>query len=151
MAVDHKELEALLGSLEAAEKEMVEHKKKVARNLAARLLRDTVKNTPVGIYPADTGKVGGTLRRGWQTSETKEESGGITIDMFNPTEYASYVEYGHRQEVGRYVPALGKRLKSPWVEGRFMMTNAERRLAVHAQAITDSMTQAWLEGLRNGR
>ena len=27
-------------------------------------------------------------------------------------EYASYVEYGHRQEPGRYVPALGKRLKN---------------------------------------
>jgi hypothetical protein len=32
------------------------------------------------------------------------------------------VEYGHRQRPGRYVPALGKRLKASWVKGRFMLT-----------------------------
>ena len=30
-------------------------------------------------------------------------------------EYAPYVEYGHKQEVGRYVPAIGKRLVKPHV------------------------------------
>ena len=38
--------------------------------------------------------------------------------------YAVYVEFGHRQTPGRYVPALGKRLKKSWVTGRFMLTKA---------------------------
>lgn len=33
-------------------------------------------------------------------------------------EYAIPVEVGHMQEVGRYVPAIGKRLVSPHVEGK---------------------------------
>ena len=37
-------------------------------------------------------------------------------------EYASYVELGHKQQVGRYVSAIGKRLKQPWVRGYFMAT-----------------------------
>ena len=30
--------------------------------------------------------------------------------------YAPFVELGHHQEVGRYVPAIGKRLVKDWVE-----------------------------------
>ncbi len=29
--------------------------------------------------------------------------------------YASFVEYGHKQTPGRYIPAIGKRLINPWV------------------------------------
>jgi len=32
-------------------------------------------------------------------------------------EYAPYVEFGHRQEPGRYVPAIGKRLVASYVDG----------------------------------
>ena len=36
-----------------------------AKELAARLLARVIKETPVGNYPKETGKKGGTLRRGW--------------------------------------------------------------------------------------
>ena len=36
-----------------------------AKELAARLLRKAIKRTPAGQYPPGSGKVGGTLRRGW--------------------------------------------------------------------------------------
>lgn len=32
--------------------------------------------------------------------------------------YAPYVEFGHLQEVGRYVPAIGKRLVKPMVDAK---------------------------------
>jgi len=35
-----------------------------------------------------------------------------------------HVEYGHRQKVGRYVPAIGKKLVAPFVRGRFMLRKA---------------------------
>jgi len=35
--------------------------------------------------------------------------------------YAVYVETGHTQQPGRYVPALGKRLVASWVEGKWYM------------------------------
>ena len=43
---------------------------------------------------------GGLLRRSWQA--TKAQGGGrrYSAKVFNPIEYASFVEYGHRQHVG---------------------------------------------------
>ena len=57
-----------------------------------------------------------------QKATTANVGDDLTVVISNPMEYASWVEYGHKQEVGRYVPALGKRLKNPWVEGRYMLT-----------------------------
>ena len=37
----------------------------VSKELAARLLALVIPRTPVGDYPNETGKKGGTLRRGW--------------------------------------------------------------------------------------
>lgn len=45
-----------------------------------------------------------------------------TIEVTNPVEYAPYVEFGHCQTPGRFVPALGKQLKAAWVNGQFMLT-----------------------------
>lgn len=48
------------------------------------------KKTPV----AKVG--GGTLRRNWQASGTKYFGNTFMVDIYNNTEYAAYVEYGHR-------------------------------------------------------
>ena len=118
------------------------------KELAARLYAMVVKATPVGDYDIyvevtakrdsknhkkgdkymkaiSTGKTGGTLRRGWTIGPIIKEGNTFKVEIINPVEYASYVEYGHRQEPGRYVPALGKKLKKEWVEGRFMMTKSK--------------------------
>jgi len=34
--------------------------------------------------------------------------------------YAAPIEYGHKQQVGRFVPAIGARLVAPFVEARHM-------------------------------
>ncbi len=47
--------------------------------------------------------------------------GYYIASVINPMEYASYVENGHRQTPGLYVPVLGKRLKRNFVEGQHMM------------------------------
>lgn len=39
-------------------------------------------------------------------------------------EYAPHVEYGHRQTPGRFVPAIGKRLKARFVQGRYYLKAA---------------------------
>ena len=53
-------------------------------------------------------------------------------------EYASYVEFGHRQESGRFVPAIGKRLKEGWVEGKFMLTISEQEIERDAPKILEN-------------
>ena len=81
------------------------------------------------------GYQGGKLRRSWTVGEIQKEGDLYKVEVINPTSYSSYVEYGHRQKPGRYVPALGKRLKNGWVRGRFMMTISEEELKAQAPAI----------------
>lgn len=109
---------------------------------------------------------GGTLRRGW-TANTEaeaesgssqnptayaasipvENSGGTyKITITNPVHYASYVENGHRQQPGRFVPAIGKRLKKNWVEGQFMMKNSETEVQAELPAVLQRRLNNYLKG-----
>lgn len=53
----------------------------------------------------------GTLRG----SVTHKPADDTTMAVGTNVEYAPYVELGHHQQPGRYVPKLGKRLKKSWV------------------------------------
>lgn len=92
------------------------------------------------------GYVGGNLRRSWQIGNIVRKDGGWEVEVFNTAEYASYVEYGHRQQPGRYVPALGKRLKASWGRGHFMMTISEMELRAQAPSILEKQVRAFFEG-----
>lgn len=108
-----------------------------AKELAARLLAKVIKRTPVGKYPKSVGKKGGTLRRGWTTGQNAKSYadslnvnhyGGVyVIEIVNPVEYASYVEFGHRT-----------RNHSGWVEGKFMLIISEQEIQASAPAILES-------------
>lgn len=114
-----------------------------ARELAARLLAKVVKRTPVGQYPSGSGKVGGTLRRGWtagksasayvQTLKISKSGKDYVIEITNPVEYASYVEFGHRT-----------RNHKGWVEGKFMMTISEQEIQSSAPQILENKIQKML-------
>ena len=118
-----------------------------AKELAARLLRIVVKRTPVGEYPKSTGKKGGTLRRGWtgqKRSSAKGYADSLTVHHFgdtyvieivNPVEYASYVEYGHRTANHK-----------GWVKGKFMMTISEQELEKIAPRVLENKIKKYLGG-----
>ena len=42
----------------------------------------------------------------------------VTLLVGTNVEYAPYVELGHRQQPGRFVPKIKKRLKRSWVPGK---------------------------------
>lgn len=129
-----------------------------AKELAARLLRMVVKRTPVGDYSdtydlEDDGehkflvmsdKQGGTLRRGWTVGEVRKEGNNYVVEVFNDIDYSSYVEFGHRQKAGRYVPAIGKKLKKSWVKGHFMMTISEQKLEKIAPGVLERKIKKYL-------
>ncbi|MDO4327002.1 MAG: HK97 gp10 family phage protein [bacterium] len=106
-----------------------------------------------------SGYQGGNLRRSWTVGEIQKEGSLYKVEVINDassnnstlvgnnSSYASYVEFGHRQKPGRYVPALGKRLKSGWVPGQFMMTISEEELKAQAPAILRKKIE---EKLREG-
>lgn len=70
----------------------------------------------------------GDLRRSWTLDPPNKAGKAIEMELSNPLEYAEYIEYGHRQEVGRFVPAIGKRLKTPYVQGYYMLRDGTARL-----------------------
>ncbi len=125
-----------------------------AKKLAARLLRLVIDRTLPGQYPPGSGKVGGTLRRGWTSKTEAEARGGggpdaevyanslpITkvgdtyqIEIINPVHYASYVEFGHMT-----------RNHENWVKGRFMLTYSERELQSQAPGILERKLKKYLE------
>lgn len=51
-------------------------------------------------------------------SITHQPKGEDTMAVGTDVEYAEYVEYGHHQQPGRYVPAIGKRLVASFVQGK---------------------------------
>lgn len=122
---DTKELDKYIDKLKGlAEEEVQKFCEDTLKEIAARTLAKIIARTPVGVYPPGSGKVGGTLRRGWTAGEdmdpyeyiynhTKVIKKGRVYQIIieNPVEYAAYVEYGHRTRGGK-----------GFVEGRFMMT-----------------------------
>lgn len=78
------------------EKENEDFYKHCVKLAAERVLAKTIKRTPVGKYQKSSGKKGGTLRRGWTVGEVTRKGDVYEIEVYNPVEYASYVEHGHR-------------------------------------------------------
>lgn len=95
----------------------------------------TVKNTPVGSYPAGSGKQGGTLKRGWERGKTLRVGNGWQSEYHNNVYYAVYVNNGHRRvnrrgETTGYVK--GKRMLEQGIDtarrqsGAIMRSEVER-------------------------
>ena len=118
-----------------------------AKELAARLLGKVIRRTPVR-KPENCppGVVGGTLKRGWTGG--KNSSGAnyanslnvnkvgtdYVIEIINPVEYASYVEFGHRT-----------RDHKGWIEGHFMLTVAEDEIRKSAPRILEKKLEKYLK------
>lgn len=123
---------------------------KCSKELASRLLALVIPRTIVGDYPAGSGKVGGTLRRGWTSKTHAEAASGkgkngkpikeyvaslpvrkvgnyYIIKIINPVEYSPYVEFGHRTRSGG------------WVDGKYMLTISEERLKQIAPRVLEKM------------
>lgn len=55
------------------------------------------------------------------TGEMRLSLGSSGDELGYTKDYAPHVEFGHRQEPGRYVPAIGKQLKASYVEGQYFL------------------------------
>lgn len=69
----------------------------------------------------------GSLKRGFKFDGSEKRRGKTVIELYNNTEYAAAIEFGHRQEVGRYVPAIGKRLVRSWIPGHRMLEKSRQK------------------------
>lgn len=65
------------------------------------------------LTPVDTGD----LRNRWEISKVYRTPASYYIEIFNTVYYASYIEYGHKQQVGRFVPGVISNGKFTYVKG----------------------------------
>lgn len=179
---DYRQLQKLrdnLAKLQSAD--MDKFCRDVSKELAARLLALVIPRTPVGNYKTEvkvtakrdskhhkkgdvytkrvnrSGKMGGTLRRGWTARTEGEAAGGqghptadqakayaealpiskqggsYLVEVINPVHYASYVEFGHRTPGGK-----------GWVAGQYFLTLSEQDLRAQAPARIEEKLEALL-------
>ncbi len=143
-------------------------KELAARLLALVIPRTPVGNYKGGTYSCVSGqthhggkvsgKNGGTLRRGWTAKTQAEAAGGgradakayanalpvhkrghtYYIQVINPVEYASYVEFGHRTPGGK-----------GWVNGHYFLTLSEQDLERLAPGVIERKLEALLREVFN--
>lgn len=171
MGVDISGIEELKNAVENINSTRDELIYKITKELMSRLLSMVTKRTPVGAsvvvyksivdvnnrhvlyksgkkkgqakYKKETAHTGGTLRRGWTVTDLSY-FGNYEMKIGNNIFYAVYVEEGHRQTPGRYVPAIGKKLKRSWVPGKRMLKLSVEDLQKKAPAIIEKRVQKWL-------
>ncbi len=86
-------------------------------------------------FTVKKGKVGGTLRRGWKVAPITKTGSITTVEVINPVEYASYVEYGHRTANHK-----------GFVQGKFMLTKSAKEVEAAAPKIIQKKMDKWLGG-----
>ena len=100
--------------------------KKSVKNVGETYKRNAKANTPVKT---------GDLRRSWELKGPFFSGTDISVELRNSKNYASFVENGHRQTPGRYVPAIGKRLKASWVPGQHFLQKATKQTSNQIQQL----------------
>ncbi|MCD3211816.1 HK97 gp10 family phage protein [Clostridium botulinum C/D] len=99
--------------------------------MAFRAERKIKKRTPVD---------SGHLRRNWQVGNVEKHRDSYVVEIFNNTEYASFVEYGHRT-----------RTHNGWVEGRFMATISMQEIERKLPKFLERKQLELLNQILNGR
>lgn len=86
------------------------------------------------------------FRTNFSGLEPAKDKNKYTVYIRNTVYYAGWVEFGHKQKVGRYVHAIGKRLKEEKVEGRFYMKKSVEKLQEKAPQIVSEEFNKFIRG-----
>ena len=89
------------------------------------------------LCPVDTGNLRDSI-----THAYNDDGEQVTLLVGTNVEYAPYVELGHHQQPGRFVPKIKKRLVRSWVPGKpFLRPAFDNHLGEIYQLVSD-----YLEG-----
>lgn len=148
----------------------------VVKRMGAVYLREAKMKTPVGprsIQMLDGHDANGNpifkthyfntqnMRKSWFMDAPSVNGGNsnltVSVKVYNTSTYASYVDDGHRQKVGQFLPFIGPgwqngkveggRLKQSWVEGLNITLHAKNVVEGNANSIMNSGFNAWLRSV----
>ena len=154
MSMDFKEFQDLLDSFKEVQKQHEAFLRKFLTEMGMRALAQTKKLTPV-----DTGN----LRNNWELSQVYRKGDELYIVLFNPTEYASFIEDGHMQ-YSRWVPGewrgdrfeyipgakTGMMLKEKWIPGHHMARISINKIEREIPKRYEKALKQFMKGLGAG-
>ena len=111
---------------------------------ALRVLAKNKRNTPVGT---------GYLRNNWQLGRVVRKGDVLEIAIYNPTHYASYIEYGHRTGVKVAKSWYGfttAKSSTGWYPGHFMCTISIKEVQRGMPGRYDREFKNWISKLSWG-
>ncbi len=135
----------------------------IVNTMASVYIRQAKKETPVGPRSVKFMSKGKIKTKRFDSEKTRQSWGvgrysinGNTgkIEVYNTSSYASFLNDGHRQEVGRFLPWIGEevggvrmgaKLKTPWVDGQYMHEKAERLVNKKSRRIMELAFKKWIE------
>ena len=104
-----------------------------AKKRALEIMGGKAESYAKQLCPVDTGNL--------RNSITHQQIDEDTEIVATNVKYAPYVELGHHQEPGRYVPAIKKRLVRDWVPGKPFIRPA-------AEDHAEEYKEIWLRELK---
>lgn len=107
-AVDFSQFEKLIKDMKATEKDFSNFLHDFLLRMANEVLRETKPKTPV-----DTG----ALKNAWALGHVTGSGRDIEVEIINPMEYATDIEYGHRLVKGKGAD----KVEVGWFNGVFML------------------------------
>lgn len=84
---------------------------------ALKTIGDKAADYAAALAPVDTSNLKNSM-------DSEVDMGEKAVYVGTDVEYAPFVEFGHHQEVGRYVPAIGKRLVREFVPAQAFLKPA---------------------------
>lgn len=118
-SVDFSDFEKLIKDMKATEQDFNKFLRDFLLRMAQEVLRETKPKTPV-----DTG----ALKNAWALGDITGSGKDIAVEILNPMEYATDIEYGHRIVRG----TGADKVEVGWYNGVFMLKtsieNVQRKM-----------------------
>lgn len=169
MIIDPKPLKDYVGAMKKVRDAARLQAREELNTITDRHLTRCKDNTATGTSPDSP-----TLAPAWDRSGVIRVSRGYQSKVFNPKDYASHYEYGHRQRPGRIVfielrPGESKygraaqlqksgkhkgqwgiwiKLRKPYVKGAFVMTDSKKKAQKELDTAALRIQKTILEGLK---
>lgn len=136
MSIDYKEFEMLLRSFEKTQRSYDKFLHQFLTQMGLRVLGKTKARTP-----RDLGAGGGLVSR-WELTNVYRDGDDLCIDLFNPLEYASFVEDGHMQHK-RFLP-LSVIEARPTPHGRKFVASVRAKYGPKVKGVM--LKEKWIPG-----
>lgn len=114
--IDVSQLESFARKVEAASADLKPYAGKTLEEIGEEFLK-LVQSNIESLGNVDTGKLLSSFTKGSSGNIWNLDLGGLTLEVGTNVEYAKWVDRGHRQTPGRFIPGIFEGDKFKYVHG----------------------------------